>query len=212
MRDLFETASSRASSKDEAGSGDRRDGDGEFCYHARMPAPAFRIRPLAPEEIEARAGALAGILIDCVEGGASVSFLAPLSRAKAEAFWRRIAASARAGERALLIAEDESGAALGTVQILLAQPENQAHRADIQKLLVVRRARGAGLGAALMEAVEEFARARGKTLLMLDTTAGMDGERLYLRTGWTRFGAVPGHALMPDGRPSDTAFFYKRIG
>src|SRR6185503_9071485 len=92
---------------------------------------------------------LAELLIDCVDGGASVSFMHPLAPAKAQAFWRRIAADVEAGRRALLVAEDESGI-VGTVQLVLDQPENQAHRADLSKMLVHRRARRRGLGAALM--------------------------------------------------------------
>ena len=84
-------------------------------------------------------------------------------------------------------------------------------RADVQKLLVHRRSRRRGIGSALMMAIEDAARAAGKTLLMLDTTRGCDAERLYERTGWIRFGVVPGHALLPDGQPSDTSYFYKRL-
>ena len=105
----------------------------------------------APDEAEI--DALADVLIDCVEGGASVSFMHPLSRDRAQAFWRRVAEGARAGERALLVAEDAQGI-VGTVQLVLDQPENQPHRADLAKMLVHRRARRQGLGAALMRAAE----------------------------------------------------------
>jgi GNAT superfamily N-acetyltransferase len=96
------------------------------------------------------------------------------------------------------------------VQVVLAQPENQPHRADLSKMLVHRHARRRGVGAALMRAAEEAARAAGKTLLVLDTASG-EAERLYERAGWTRVGVVPGFALWPDGRPCDTTYFYKRI-
>ena len=150
---------------------------------------------------------LVDILIDCVAGGASVSFMHPLSQEKALAFWRSVVEGVANGERALLVAEDDSGI-VGTVQLILAQPENQPHRADVAKMLVHRRARRQGLGEALMKAAEREARVCGKTLLMLDTTTGMDAERLYSRLGWQRFGEVPGHALLAHGGLSDTAFFY----
>ena len=124
---------------------------------------------------EADLAALAGVLADCVEGGASVSFLQPLGRERALAFWRRVAASAAAGERVLLVAEDEAGIC-GTVQVILDLPENQPHRADVSKMLVHRRARRQGLGAALMRAAEAHARALGRSLLVLDT-ASADAER-----------------------------------
>ena len=152
--------------------------------------------------------ALAEVLIDCVAGGASVSFMHPLSQEKAVAFWRGVAEGVERGERVLLAAEDDIGI-VGTVQLILAQPENQPHRADVSKMLVHRRARRKGLGAALMRAAEAEARECGKTLLMLDTTSGMDAERLYARLGWQRFGEVPGHALLPQGGLSNTAFFYR---
>ncbi len=154
--------------------------------------------------------ALAELLVDCVEGGASVSFMHPLPVAKALAFWRGVADSAAQGERALLVAEDSSGI-VGTVQLILDQPENQPHRADVAKMLVHRRARRQGLGEALMQAAEQTARACGKTLLVLDTASG-DAESLYARLGWQRCGVIPGYALLPTGEPCDTTYFYRVLG
>ena len=156
--------------------------------------------------------ALADVLIDCVEGGASVSFMAPLSQDKARAFWRGVADGVARGERALLIAEDAAGAIHGTVQLVLAQPENQPHRADVAKMLVHRRARRQGLAQRLMAAIEDEARAEGKTVLVLDTVTGGDAERLYARAGWQRVGVVPNYALMPDGAFCGTTFFCKQLG
>jgi GNAT superfamily N-acetyltransferase len=154
---------------------------------------------------------LAGVLIDCVEGGASVSFMHPLTRDRAVAFWRRVANGVAAGERALLVADDAQGVC-GTVQLVLDQPENQPHRADLSKMLVHRRARRQGLGAALMRAAETTARECGKTLLVLDAVTGGDAERLYQRLGWERVGVIPGYALMPRGEPCDTTVFYRNLG
>jgi len=168
---------------------------------------AIRIRCLqtiAEREIEG----LSDVLIDCVEGGASVSFMLPMSRAKADAFWRSTAASVARGERVVLAAEDAAGTIVGTAQVILAQPENQPHRGDLAKMLVHRRARRRGVGAALLVAAERSALSAGKTLLVLDT-ASDDAERLYARQGWLRCGEIPNYALWPDGRPCATTFFYK---
>jgi GNAT superfamily N-acetyltransferase len=158
---------------------------------------------------DGQAQALAALLIDCVEGGASVSFMHPLSMPRALAFWRGVAEGVARGERALLVAEDEGGI-VGTVQLVLAQPENQPHRADVSKMLVHRRARRRGWGEALMRAAEQLARECGKTLLVLDTASG-DAERLYERCGWQRCGTVPGYALWPRGGLCDTTFFYRLL-
>jgi GNAT superfamily N-acetyltransferase len=177
-----------------------------------MIEPPIRLRTLSAEEAIEQIPALADILLDCVEGGASVSFMAPFARDKAEDFWLGIAKDAARGERVLIVAEDSaSGELVGTAQLVFGHPENQPHRADVAKVLVHRRARGRGAGAALMGAVEEAARAAGKTLLALDTTHGSAAERLYERLGWTRLGVMPSHALMPDGRMSDTTYFYKHL-
>jgi GNAT superfamily N-acetyltransferase len=161
---------------------------------------------------EAQIQGLSDVLVDCVEGGASVSFLSPMSRAKAESFWRGAAGSAARGERVILAAMDGKGAIVGTVQIVFAGPENQPHRADLAKMLVHRSARKAGLGAALLRAAERQAFEYGKTLLVLDTVTGGDAERLYTRHGWQRCGVIPNYALWPDGRFCDTTVFFKFIG
>ncbi|MES2074579.1 MAG: GNAT family N-acetyltransferase [Pseudomonadota bacterium] len=155
--------------------------------------------------------ALTDVLIDCVEGGASVSFMLPLARAKAVAFWRDVAGAVARGERVLLVAEDDMGRIVGTVQMITAQPDNQPHRADIAKMLVHRRARRNGVAQRLMEAIDAAARDAGKSVLVLDTVSGGDAERLYQRAGWQRVGEVPQFALMPDGEPCGTTFFYKHL-
>ena len=155
--------------------------------------------------------ALSDVLIDCVEGGASVSFMLPMTRAKATAYWGSVGASLARGERKVLVAEDDAGTLLGTVQVLLDQPENQPHRGDVAKMLVHRRARKQGLGAALLAAAERSALEAGKTLLVLDTVTGSDGYRLYARHGWRLCGEIPNYALWPDGRFCPTTVFYKVI-
>jgi GNAT superfamily N-acetyltransferase len=160
---------------------------------------------------DAQLEGLAQLLIDCVEGGASVSFMHPLAPQRARAFWHDVAAGVARGERALLVAEDDAGAIVGSVQLVLAQPENQPHRADVAKMLVHRRARRRGLGAALMRAAEQRAQRAGKTLLVLDTVTGADGERLYARLGWQRCGVIPGYALWPDGGLCATTVMFKPL-
>jgi GNAT superfamily N-acetyltransferase len=154
---------------------------------------------------------LVDVLVDCVEGGASVSFMQPFTRERAAAFWRRGADDVEAGTRALLVAEDAQGIC-GTVQLVLDMPENQPHRADLAKMLVHRRARRQGLGAALMRAAEATALECGKTLLVLDTVTGGDAERLYERLGWQRAGVIPDYALFPDGGFCATTVFYRKLG
>jgi GNAT superfamily N-acetyltransferase len=174
-----------------------------------MTTPRWSIRRLH-EVSDRQLEELAHVLMDCVEGGASVSFMNPLTYERAAAFWRRVAADVEAGRRVLLIAEDDQGIC-GTVQLLLDLPENQPHRAELVKMLVHRRARRLGLGAALMRAAESTARECGRTLLVLDTVTGDDGERLYARLGWVRVGEIPRYALMPNGVPCSTTVFYRDL-
>ena len=172
--------------------------------------PPVRIESLASLGAPEIAG-LGEVLIDCVEGGASVSFMLPMTRAKADAYWQGVAASLERAECLVLAAFDAAGAITGTVQVLLKQPENQPHRADIAKMLVHRRARRQGIGAQLLTAAESAAVRAGRSLLVLDT-ASADAERLYARVGWQRVGEIPGYALWPGGGTCATTLFYKRIG
>ncbi len=153
---------------------------------------------------------LADLLIDCVEGGASVSFMLPLTRERAVSFWQEVGAAVAAQKRVLLIAEDSLGIC-GTVQLIFDLPENQPHRADLVKMLVHRRARRKGLGAALMRAAEAAALEAGKWLLVLDAVTGGDGARLYERMGWSRAGEIPDYALYPGGGFCSTTYYYRRL-
>ena len=169
------------------------------------------VRRVGPNEAAACVEALADVLVDCVEGGASVSFMLPISRERALAFWKKVADGVQRGERVLLVAEDGEGTIVGTVQLIVDLPENQPHRADVAKMLVHRRARRKGVAQQLMERVDEEARREGRTVLVLDTVTGGDAERLYQRSGWQRVGDVPGYALMPNGELCSTTFYYKHL-
>jgi GNAT superfamily N-acetyltransferase len=173
-------------------------------------SPRFHIRRATSDTAEAEA--LAEVLLDVVEGCASVGFMLPLPRTRALAYCQDALASAARGERIVLVAEDlESRMIDGTVQLVLAMPDNQPHRADIAKMQVHRRARRRGLGEALMRAAEAAAREAGKTLLVLDTVTGSDAERLYARLGWQRCGVIPDYALWPTGGLCSTTIFYRQL-
>ncbi len=154
--------------------------------------------------------ALCELLIDSVDGGASVGFVHPMTAAKAQHYWAGVADAVARGETVLLVARNGDGLVAGTVQLVPALKENQPHRADVSKLLVHRRARRLGVGAQLMREVEAMARRMGRTVLVLDT-ATPEAERLYAREGWSRCGSIPDYALMPDGSRCGTTLYFKKL-
>jgi GNAT superfamily N-acetyltransferase len=168
------------------------------------------IRRLEAAEAREHVDGLAAVLRDCVDGGASVSYMAPFSLADARSAMEGFIDDVEAGGRLLLAAFDD-GEVVGTVQLVYAWPPNQPHRADIAKLLVHRSARGKGIAQQLMARAEEEARGEGKTVLVLDTVTGDAAEFLYTKLGWTKVGVIPNYALYPDGRPCATTVFYKEL-
>lgn len=172
----------------------------------------YRIERLEAAHAEdADLRALAALLVDAVDSGAAVSFLAPLALDKAEAWWREQCAGAHP-RSVHLIARDEGGAIIGTVQLQPAWAPNQPHRADVCKMIVHRRARGGGVARRLLRAVECAAWDAGFTLLVLDTKLGCAAEGLYQSSGWTRVGTIPCFAMDPDGvTPHATVVFYKDL-
>jgi ribosomal protein S18 acetylase RimI-like enzyme len=170
----------------------------------------IEIRRLGPTELRAQLDGLAAVLFDCVAGGASVSYLAPFSHEEARAAFEAVAVEVEQGRR-LLLAAFANEELVGTVQVVLAMPPNQPHRAEIAKLLVHRSARRRGIAQLLMEQAEREARAEGKTLLVLDAVTGDSAERLYQRLGWTKVGVIPGYALYPDRTPCDTTILWKAL-
>jgi GNAT superfamily N-acetyltransferase len=170
-----------------------------------------KVRRVDGAEAAALVDALSEVLLDCVEGGASVSFMWPLPRERARAFWQGVAEGVKRGERLLFVGATQPGRIDGTVQVVLAQPDNQPHRADVAKMQVHPRARGRGLGAALLQAAEREAKRLGRTLLVLDTVTGSPASRLYERAGWVRVGDIPRYALFPDGRECATTYYYRDL-
>ena len=171
---------------------------------------SHRILLLTPEQAMARRAALVDLLIAVVEAGASVNFVQPMTRAKAEAWWADALAEHACGARLIFVAETDERLD-GTVHLVPARQENQCHRADLAKMLVHPRAQRQGLGAALMRAAEGEARRIGRTLLTLDTETGSAGERLYARLGWTKVGEIPGYAMRADGSTCDPASFFFKV-
>jgi len=165
---------------------------------------------LSADEARAHVDALAAVLRDCVEGGASVGYLWPFSQAEARAVYEGYADEVEQGRRVLLAALS-GDAVVGTAQLIFPTHPNQPHRADVARVLVRRSARRRGVGQRLMEAVEREAVAAGRTLLVLDTVTGDDAERLYERRGWVKVGVIPNFALYPDGRYCPTTVFYKEL-
>jgi acetyltransferase len=170
----------------------------------------FPIENLSNPPRDADFTALCALLRDAVESGASVGFLLPVRDAEMTAFWQGVFADVANGKRVILVARD-AGQIVGSVQLELAGRPNSRHRAELQKLLVLRSHRGRGLGCALMNAAEAAAQARGRSLLVLDTSASGNALGLYARCGYTRAGVIPGYAQDPDGPMIDTVFYYKHL-
>jgi GNAT superfamily N-acetyltransferase len=169
----------------------------------------FKIEKLALPANDTDVRQLAKLLVDAVESGAAVSFLAPLPLERAEAWWRRTISAAHPNA-IFLVARDGDGI-IGTVQLHPAWAPNQPHRADIAKLLVHRSNRGTGLGTLLMNSIEDAARHAGFGLLTLDAKRGGSAEKLYTRLGWAVAGSIPAYAFDSDGTPHDTVIFYKQL-
>jgi GNAT superfamily N-acetyltransferase len=168
------------------------------------------IERLRPPASDADLRSLAALLLDAIASGAAVSFLGNLTAEGAEAWWRRTIGES--DSRAVFLLARDADGIVGTVQMRPAWAPNQVHRGEIAKLLVRRRARGAGTGTRLMEAIEEEARSAGFTLLTLDAKRGEAAERLYRRMGWIHAGTIPRYALDPDGEAlHDAVIYYKEL-
>jgi GNAT superfamily N-acetyltransferase len=170
----------------------------------------IEIRPLSAKETELCLSELSAVMVDCVEGGASMGYMSPFSMQEAFGFWRAVVDDIAKGW-VLHLAAFEEATLVGTVQVVLKQPPNQPHRGDLKKLMVMTSARGKGIARKLMDAAEMAARSSGKTLLVLDTATESDAESVYPKLGWNRVGIIPNYAKFPDGRYCDTTVFYKEL-
>ena len=166
----------------------------------------------APASLNDELDMLGEVLRACVHAGASVSFVLPFSHADAKAFWRdQVLPAVNAGTRLVLLARLE-GRIVGTVQLDLATPPNQPHRAEVKKLLVHPSVRRRGIGKLLMAALEEQARAARRTVLTLDTVTGASAEPLYLSIGYVAIGSIPRYALNFDSSKLEaTTVMYKDL-
>jgi GNAT superfamily N-acetyltransferase len=169
------------------------------------------VRKLAAADVASLVSDLAEILLDAVEGGASVGFMAGMSRADAEAFWLGVAEDVERRARLLFGAFDDSNRLVGTAQLVLSMPPNQQHRAEVAKMLVHRRARRRGVARALLSSLEAEARALGRRVLTLDTLSGSDAERLYASSDYVSAGSIPDYALRPNGTAAATTLFFKQL-
>ena len=175
-----------------------------------MSAP-ITIRSLTAAEAEARLLELTDILVDAVAHGASVNFMAGVTAAEAQAFWRGQLPGLADGGRRLVVAE-AAGRLVGTAVVTLAHQPNAPHRAEVGKMLVLSGMRRQGLGRRLLAAAEAAALDAGRTLLLLDTESGSAGDLLYRACGWAAAGRVPDHAWTPDGRLAETTLLFKALG
>lgn len=172
--------------------------------------PETTIETLDGVQADAAIAELCNVMADCVNDGASIGYMLPYGPEDALPFWQGVARGVADGAIRLIVAKLD-GRITGTVQLALAQPPNQPHRADLRKLMVRRSARGLGQARRLMQAAETEALACGRRVLVLDTATGSDAEAIYLRLGWQRVGVIPDYALFPDGRFCDSTFFYKAL-
>jgi GNAT superfamily N-acetyltransferase len=154
--------------------------------------------------------ALCRLLVETTDDGGSVGFLAPMQHATAATYWDGVLETL--GPNLVLWVVEDDGQVVGSVQLAPSPKENATHRADVQKLFVRPAWRGRGISSMLMQALETFARANSRTLLVLDTEAGSPAESVYRHYGWTKSGEVPQYAQNPHGGLRATAIYYKILG
>jgi len=178
--------------------------------HTESETMMATIQMLSADEARRAIPALSSLMEDSIEDNASMGFMAPYDAEAVQAFWQDVASNVAAGTTLLAVAVSD-GEIVGTVQAALAQKPNQPHRADVMKLIVLRRHRGQGIARNLMEALDAVCLSHNRWLLVLDTATGSDAEAIYPRLGWQKAGVVPDYALYPDGGYCPTTFFYKRL-
>lgn len=170
----------------------------------------IEIRALTSEDARRRLAGLSALLVEAVQNGASLEFLATITTGDADDYWAA-AIDRVAGDRQVLLVALADDQIVGTVSLILAGQQNQQHRGEISKLLVSPMARRQGVADALMTAVEQEALDRGRTLLVLDTVKGSDASLVYERRGWTRAGDIPDYAYTPAGELVSTSYYWKSL-
>jgi ribosomal protein S18 acetylase RimI-like enzyme len=168
------------------------------------------VEPIDPASWEAAIPGLAALIVDAVDGGSSVNFLAGVTPAEAAAWWRARSGAVADGSVTVFVAR-EGERIVGSTLLARATQPNGPHRAEIGKVIVDRAARRRGVARALMCAAEERARADGRWLLMLDTETGSPAAALYESLGWQRTGEIPNFALTPDGELVGTTYYWKDL-
>ncbi|MGW1104440.1 N-acetyltransferase family protein [Streptomyces sp. NPDC002540] len=171
----------------------------------------IEIVPVSGPELVTYADELAALLVETVNSGSSVGFLAPLERDTAAAWWRERAGAVDAGHLQVWIARDAERVT-GTIGLVRAPLPNARHRAEVAKLMVRPSARGQGVGRSLLATAEQSAAESGITLLVLDTESGSPAERLYRSADWTGCGSIPDYAADPAGVLKPTTLYCKAVG
>jgi acetyltransferase len=170
-----------------------------------------RIETLMADEARAAMDQLVVLLQDAVASGASLGFRLPLETTLAQEYWQGVVTKIERGTRVLLVARSAEGSIVGTAQLDTDTMPNGSHRAEVQKVCVLRTARGQGIGRQLMLAIEDVARAKGRSLLLLDTRQGDVAESLYRKLGYIEVGVIPAFARSANGRLDATVFFYRTL-
>jgi GNAT superfamily N-acetyltransferase len=178
-------------------------------------APDTTIRELDADEYRAAIPGLAALIVDAVDSGAGVNFLAGVTHDEAAGWWTERIDLVRRGVISAFVALDgetiDPETIVGCTLLIRSTNPNSPHRAEIGKVLVLQSARRRGIATALMDAAEARARADGRWMLMLDTVTGSAADTFYRVTGWNELGVMPNHALTPDGTPTATTFFWKDL-
>jgi ribosomal protein S18 acetylase RimI-like enzyme len=174
------------------------------------PSDGAEIEALAPSEFDGAITALARLVSDAVDDGASVNFLAGATVEHASDWWRRRRADVLDGTTTVFVAR-VGGAIVGSTILERSRNQNSQHRAEIGKVIVHSSLRRRGLGARLMAAAERRARDDGRWMLLLDAATGTPAEAFYRALGWKVLGVVPNHSRRPDGTLADTTFFWKDL-
>ncbi|CZR66311.1 related to acetyltransferase [Phialocephala subalpina] len=184
-------------------------------------SPSFTTTKLTkPEEVSKYMTQLCQILQDCVNQGASIGFLAPLSTEEATTYWTQVSNLITTPTQHLFILTSSSSTPsnppnptiLATVQLTVSPKITHVHKAEVVKLLVAPSARRQGIARKLMEHVEDFARDEGKEFLVLDTATESPAREMYRRLGWEEWGTCKDYASWPDGSRCDATFFRKELG